>query len=406
MINKNIFQFPILYANTHRIGKIAIGWGSHTIVADEAKQAGISKALIVTTGLKGTGIIDEIKGILEYNGVSTEIFDKVTTNPKDHEVMAGYKAYTESQCDGVVSVGGGSSHDCGKAIRIVAANDGIDISNFQLTIDPPWMLEMAKYKPCQIPQVAVNTTAGTGAELSGGGAITHTDKRVKRMAMVPGLTPAVGIEDPLLIRLQPGYLAAQTAWDGFTHAFEIYISRVQSHYSKALAIYAIKLVAENLREFVYNRMNPEACEAITWAASMSGGIGLGLGGGTGLVHGLGHGLSVLYGLHHGLANAVMTIPGERYNQPECLEKFAEMARAMGMDTTGMTRLEASDQWFYEVERLLEDLNIESGHLGRYGLKKEDIPHIVEVQHRPDLCAQGNPRDYNYDDLVKLMEENL
>ncbi|MEJ2740242.1 MAG: iron-containing alcohol dehydrogenase, partial [Dehalococcoidia bacterium] len=108
MINKEIFEFPIHY--TSPLCKIAIGWGAHETVADECKALNIKKAFIATTGLRGTGIIDEINRILTSNGISTEIFDKVTSNPKDHEIMAAYEAYKEAQCDGVVSVGGGSSH--------------------------------------------------------------------------------------------------------------------------------------------------------------------------------------------------------------------------------------------------------------------------------------------------------
>ena len=81
MINTQIFQFPIIYANSISMGKIAIGWNSYQTVADECKNQNIKKAFITTTGLKGTGIVDEIKGILEYNGISTEIFDRVTSNP-------------------------------------------------------------------------------------------------------------------------------------------------------------------------------------------------------------------------------------------------------------------------------------------------------------------------------------
>lgn len=408
MINQNILEFPILYAGAMGgMGKIAIGWGAHKTVADECKQAGIKKALITTTGLKGTGIVDEINAVLKAGGISTEIFDKVTSNPKDHEVMAGYKVFKEAQCDGIVSVGGGSSHDCGKGIRIVASNNDKDISKFQVTIDRPWMLELLRYKPCTIPQVSVNTTAGTGAENSGGAAITQSNVKAKRLAMVPGLASKVAINDPLLIRCQPSHIAAQTGWDAFCHAFELYVSRIQSKYSCALAIYAIKLVAENLREFAYNRMNHVACENIVWASSMSGAVALGLGGGVGLVHGLGHGLSTLYDVHHGLANAVLTPPGERYNQAECPDKFAEMAQAMGVDTRGMTKMQASDAWFVEVERMLKDLNIETGNLNkRFGLKKEDIPHIVKVQHSLDISVQGNPKDYNYDECVALLESQL
>ena len=62
-----------------------------------------------------------------------------------------------------------------------------------------------------------------------------------------------------------------------------------------------------------------------------------------------------------------------------------MARAMGVDTTGMSKMEASDMWFVETERLLDDLEIKSGNLSeQFGLKKEDIPHIVKHQYENDF----------------------
>lgn len=98
MINKEIFEFPIIYTNP--IPKMALGWGAYQTVGDECKAAGMKKALIVTSGLKGTGIIEEIKGVINYAGVSTEIYDKITTNPKDYQVMEAYKVFKEAQCDG------------------------------------------------------------------------------------------------------------------------------------------------------------------------------------------------------------------------------------------------------------------------------------------------------------------
>jgi len=405
MINTEIFQFPIIYANSISMGKIAIGWNSHQTVADECKNQNIKKAFITTTGLKGTGIVDEIKGILEYNGISTEIFDSVTSNPKDYEIMEAYKAFKESECDGVVSVGGGSSHDCGKGTRIVAANDGRNICDFAAFIDPPWMKEMKKYKPVTTPQVCINTTSGTGAEITGGALITNTKLKAKYMCIVPGAAPEVAINDPLLIRLQPQNIAAWTGFDALAHAFESYICRSPSRYNKAMILQAIKLIYENLREFSHNRMNHIACENMCWAASMAG-VGLGFGGGAGIVHGLMHGLSALHDCHHGLSNAIFAIPGERYNQPACPDRFAEMAEVMGVYTGNLTKMEASDRWFDEIERLLKDLEIETGNLGRYGLKKEECAHIVEKQYMKDFAAQGNPKDFNFDECLKLLDDNI
>ena len=404
MIDKRVFEFPITY--TDQVGRIALGWGAHETVADECKAAGIKKALITTTGLKGTGIVEEINQILTSNGVATEIFDKVTSNPKDHEVMDGYKVYREAGCNGVVSVGGGSSHDCGKGIRAVAANDGKYVCDMAVFLDPPWMETMKKQKPVTIPQISVNTTAGTGAESTFCGAIINTKVKAKQLVIVPGLAPSIALIDPYLVRLMPQNLAAWTGFDAFAHAFESCISRMSSGYNPAIMLRVVKLVAENLREFSYNRMNHVACENMCWAESMAS-VGLGFGGGVGIVHGLGHGLSVLHDCHHGLANAVVTIPLERYNEPSCPNRFAEMAEAMGVDTRGLTKMQAADKWFEETERLLSDLNIRTGNLNeQLGLQKKDVKHIVKWQYANDFAREGNPRDFNFDDCVRLLEDML
>jgi methanol:N,N-dimethyl-4-nitrosoaniline oxidoreductase len=404
MINNKIYEFPIIYSSV--IGKIAIGWGVHTTVADECKMANIKKALIVTTGLKGTGIVEEINQILRTNGISTELFNKVTSNPKDYEIMEAHKTFKESQCDGIVSVGGGSSHDCGKGVRAMEANEGVYVCDMAVSLDPPWFETIKKFRPATIPQISVNTTAGTGAESSIAAAIINTRVKAKQLIMVPGLSPASGLTDPLLVRLMPQNYAAWTGFDALAHGFESFLCKMSSHYNAAMELRVLKLVAENLREFTYNRMNHEACENMCWAESMAS-VSIGFGGGVGIVHGLGHGLSVLHDVHHGLASAVVTLPLERYNQPSCPGKFAEMAAAMGVDTKGMTKMQASDKWFEEIERLLSDLNIRTGHLEeQFGLQRKDIEHIIKWQYEKDFCVEGNPRNFVYEDCVKLLEEML
>jgi methanol:N,N-dimethyl-4-nitrosoaniline oxidoreductase len=180
------------------------------------------------------------------------------------------------------------------------------------------------------------------------------------------------------------------------------VTKVQGPYSYGILLRATQLIAENLREFTFNRMNDKACENMTAAATM-GGIAIGFGAGAGIVHGLGHQLSALTDCHHGRANAVLALACERYNQPACVEKLAALAQAMGADTTGLNAIQASDLWFEEIERLLNDLEITPGHLHeQFGLKKEDIPHIVKV-YGNDFCSQGNPKPYNYEEVVKVLE---
>jgi alcohol dehydrogenase class IV len=403
MINKDIFEFPIMYTNI--IPRIAVGWGAHETVADECQDAGIKKALMVTSGLKGTGIVDEIKQILNHNGVATEVYDKVTSNPKDYQVMEAYKVLKDGECDGVVSIGGGSSHDCGKGVRVVAANDGRDILDFAAFIDPPWMDEFKKYKPCTIPQIIVNTTSGTGAEVSPIAAITNTKARAKQLIIAPKAGATTAIIDPLLARLMPRNITAWTGFDTMAHGFEAFLTKVHSPYAYGILLRTIQLVAENLRDFTYNRMNNTACERMCWAATM-GGIGIAFGSGAGIVHGLAHQIGAVTDCHHGLANAVITLAGERYNQPACLEKFIPMVQAMGVDTRGLTEGQASEKWFEEMERLLRDLEITSGQLNKQlGLQEKDLEHIVNV-YSNDFCRQGNPKEFNFEETLQVLKSVL
>jgi alcohol dehydrogenase class IV len=118
---------------------------------------------------------------------------------------------------------------------------------------------------------------------------------------------------------------------------------------------------------------------------------------------LGHQISALTDVHHGRINAVIVLAAEQYNQPACAEKLATLAEAMGVDTRGMTMWQASDKWFEEMERLLKDLEIKPGHVHeQFGLAKKDIPHIAKT-YANDFCSQGNPKAYDYDEVVGLLE---
>jgi formaldehyde dismutase / methanol dehydrogenase len=403
-MDRKLFEFPISY--TTLIGKIGLGWGAHETVADECQTAGIKKALIATSGLNGTGIVDEIQGILHHRGIATEIYDKVTSNPKDFEVEEAFAIFQQAQCNGVVSIGGGSSHDCGKGVRALAANSDKKIGDMAAFLDPPWMEKMKTYHPITVPQISVNTTAGTGAESTMAAVIINSRDRIKQVIMVPGLAPTAALIDPLLIRMMPRNLAAQTGFDALAHAFECYITRLPSRYSRYLMLGSMSLVSQSLREFAYNRMNSKACEDMCWAESMSG-LGLSHGGGVGIVHGFSHGISTLYNVHHGLASAAVAVPLERYNAECCPEKFADMARAMGVDTRGMTTGQAADRWFEEIERLLKDLDIQTGNLKKqFGVKEEDLEHIILKQYKNDFNREGNPRDYNFEECLRLFKSLL
>ncbi|MEJ7871754.1 MAG: iron-containing alcohol dehydrogenase, partial [Rubrobacteraceae bacterium] len=129
MDTSRIFEFPV--KEFFKQPRSLLGAGAYENAGPEAAEMGLRHVLFVTSGLRGTGIIDECKTNFENAGVSVSVYDKVETNPKDYNVMDTYKAFAEAGCDGFVSIGGGSSHDTTKGARVVAAHDGRNVNEFQ-----------------------------------------------------------------------------------------------------------------------------------------------------------------------------------------------------------------------------------------------------------------------------------
>jgi alcohol dehydrogenase class IV len=303
----------------------------------------------------------------------------------------------------VVAVGGGSSMDTGKCIRVIDANGGKNVLDFTVFLDPPYTEKLKGMKPCAIPQISIATTSGTGAEVTSWAAISNTRAKAKVLVAGPNIQASLAIVDPLLTRLQPRKMAAWGGFDAMSHAVEAFVTKVQGPYAHGMLLRAVELISKNIREFTYNRMDNNACERMAWASTM-GGLAIGFGAGAGIVHGLGHQISGLKDVHHGRINGVMMLAGERYNQPSCTGKLAALTAAMGVDTRKMTQWEAAERWFVEIESMLKDLEIQPGHIAdQFGIEAKDLEHIVNVYHN-DFCSQGNPRNFNHDELIALLKQ--
>jgi alcohol dehydrogenase class IV len=400
MVNMERKQFPLLYVHQHARG--IVGWGAHKVAGQECQMYGIKHALLVTTGLKGTGIVEEVEGVLKKAGLAVTVFDGVTSNPKDHEVAAGTRIYQQAGCDGVVSVGGGSSHDAGKGIRIMVTNSGCDtnLRDFAAVLDPHYTTRIPTYKPVNIPHVAINTTSGTGADCTAF-AIINDEKWVYKLILaVPGVAPSVGISEPAFMRLQPPHLVAWTGMDALCHAIEPFVGRLNLPVSHATSLRAVKLLSENLRQGYANPKNDVALENLIWAqfiASMS----YNMGGGMGMVHGLAHMVSVIKGLHHGHANALMLLPVSTFNAVACPERFKEIGEAMGLDVRHLSPVHAADKTLEEIARLRDDVGIAAVSLNEYDFSEADIDHTIKWASN-DLSMEANPRDMSPEQIRKLM----
>lgn len=400
----DVKQFPLIYVS--QISPCIVGWGAHLQAGGELKNMGVKHAMIVSTGLRGSGIVEEVESVIKQAGLACTVWTKAHSNPRDIDVPAGLKVYESEGCDGFVSVGGGSSHDTAKLIRVLHENKEKPlIREWACQLDPHFMTVIPTIKPVVIPQVAINTDTGTGADTTGFAVVTDTELKWKFPVVAINIMPSVGINDPSLLRCQPERIAAQCGIDCFLHGYGGFRNRIPHELSNAVGFWATKLAWDNLPEFVYNRWADKACEAMAWGQMLGAGT-YAFGGGVGMVHAMAHQLSAIKDLHHGLTNAIMMVPVEReWNIPACADAFAYLLdHITSVDTTGMDKYAKSERWVDEMERFRNLVGITDIKLGNYGFTEADCEHMARYCYN-DLCEEGNPRDIwesEAEDLYKGM----
>ncbi|MEI6645906.1 MAG: iron-containing alcohol dehydrogenase, partial [bacterium] len=165
-----------------------MGIGSYKEIGKQVKALGGKKPFICTDkGITKAGITQKIVDLIKQDaGVDTVIFDGTVPNPTDMNVHEGLKIFKDKKCDLIISLGGGSAHDCGKGIGIVSTNGG-HIRDFE------GVNKSTKSMP---PFIAVNTTAGTASEMTRFCIITNTSNHVKMAIVDWRVTPNVAINDP------------------------------------------------------------------------------------------------------------------------------------------------------------------------------------------------------------------
>jgi alcohol dehydrogenase len=314
---------------------------------------------------------------VEAAGLKVAVFDGVEQNPTDKNVHSGAEMYQASKCDSILSLGGGSAHDCAKAIGVVVTSGG----NVR---DYAGADRLKKPLP---PLVAINTTAGTGSEGTRAAVITNTERHIKTPIADARCIPAVAINDPRLMVGMPPWLTAATGLDALTHAVEAYVSLLSTPLSDACGIHAIKMIAKWLRPAVANGANLEARDKMAYAAYL-GGQALS-NGKVGCAHGIAHQLGTQYGVHHGVACGIMLPYVCEFNLITAPERFAEIAAAMGEKVEGLSLMEAAAKAPAAIRILNKDVGIPAD-LSEFGLKEADLEMMAQNAAN-DGTRGTNPR---------------
>lgn len=355
-----------------------LGSGTINEVGPKMKALNGKKVLIVTDAmLAKMGMAEQVKGILEASGLEAVVFDGAEPNPTDKNVEAGLVVWNSEKCDAIVSLGGGSSHDCAKGIGLVASNggriqdfEGVDVSQNEF-----------------VPYLAVNTTAGTASEMTRFCIITDTSRKVKMAIIDWRVTAKVSINDPDLMMGMPPSLTAATGMDALTHAVEAYVSTIANPLTDSAALMAMKLIAEYLPKAVGNGGDKDAREKMAYAQFLAGmafnNASLGY------VHAMAHQLGGFYNLPHGVCNAILLPVVSQYNLLSKAERFKDIAIAMGEKVDGLSTVAAGQVAIDAIKRLSVSVNIPTG-LAQLGVKEEDF-EVMATNAKLDACQFTNPR---------------
>ena len=371
------------------------GPGARKELPEAIRRLGKSKALVVTDpGLIKFGVAKMVTDILDQAAIPYEIFSEVKPNPTVANVCAGIDAFKASGADVLVAVGGGSAIDTAKGIGIVSNNpEFADIVSLE---------GCAPTKHKSVPIIAIPTTAGTAAETTINYVIIDENKQKKMVCVDPNDIPAVAIVDAELMYSLPRGLTAATGMDALTHAIEGYITRGAWQMSDMFEIEAIRMIAQWLPIAVEEPSNPDARNGMAVAQYIAGmafsNVGLGL------VHGMSHPMGSLFDVPHGVANALLLPTVMEFNMPCCIDKYAAIARAMGVDTSAMTPEEAAKAACEAVKALSLKVGIPQ-HLSELGISETDIPRLAQ-QALEDVCTPGNPRDVTLADIEALYHKVL
>ena len=367
------------------------GAGCRESIAVEAARRGFKKAFFVTDkDLIRFKVADKVIEVFEKNNIPYEIYSDVKANPTIANVQNGVAAFTASGADFIVALGGGSAIDTAKGIGIVFNNpEFADVKSLEGVADT---------KKKAVPTFALPTTAGTAAEVTINYVIIDEDAKKKMVCVDPNDIPAVAIVDPELMYSMPKGLTAATGMDALTHAIESYITPGAWVMSDMLELKAIEMIAANLKAAVDNGSDPVAREAMSQAQYIAGmgfsNVGLGI------VHSMAHPLGAHYDTPHGVANALLLPYVMEYNaESPATPKYIHIAKAMGVNTDGMTEAEGVKAAVEAVKQLSLSIGIPQ-KLNEIGVRKEDL-HTLAVDAFNDVCTGGNPRPTSIEDIEAL-----
>ncbi|MHA6529100.1 iron-containing alcohol dehydrogenase [Paenibacillus sp. BAC0078] len=370
-----------------------MGKGCLKDIAPYIQELNLKKALVVTDKfLIKSGIAGKLLAVLDEAGIAYVVYDEVKPNPTCKNVHDGVEFLNANACDYLISIGGGSPQDTAKAIGIIATNGG-HIKEYE---------GVHKSKNKSLPIIAVNTTAGTSAEVTINYVITDEERKVKMVMVDKNSLATISVNDPELMVDKPAALTAATGMDALTHAIEALVTPGAYPVTDATALAAVELIFGNLARTVKNGHDIEAREQMVYAIFL-GGLAFN-NAGLGYVHAMAHQLGGVYDLPHGVCNAMLLPYVEEENAKHVPEKFRSIAKAIGLQIEGKSDKECADFVIESIKALSKEVGIPS-KLSELGVNEVDLDLLAENSMK-DACAPGNPFIPTKEEVIALFRKIL
>lgn len=367
--------------------KLITGPAAIEQLAAELTRLNVNNPLIVTDAiLVKSGTVD--LALAQLGGRRYGLFDQVKPEPEISIVEDCTRAYREGEHDGLIGLGGGSAIDIAKGVAAFAGHEGPLAELFGV--------DMVKRKGPAL--IAIPTTAGTGSEVTNVAIFSDKEAQLKKGIVSDYLLPDVALVSPIMTLTCPRSVTAASGVDALVHAVESYLSVNASPITDAIALGAIKLITKALPKAYANPSNLQAREDMATASLMAG-MAFG-NAGVGAVHALAYPLGGRFNIAHGVSNALLLPYVMAWNKMACVERFRDIAEAMGLRVADLSDKDAADQAVQAMADLCAAVDIPSG-MRSFNVPEEAIPAMAEEASKIDRLMRNNPRKLTAADIEKI-----
>jgi alcohol dehydrogenase class IV len=323
----------------------------------------------------------------------------ISGEPSPEMIDTAVEKFNNETVDAVVSVGGGSVLDAGKAISAMIHVQG-SVKEYLEGVGT------REHPGTKLPFIALPTTSGTGSEATKNAVISQIGKDgFKKSLRHDNFVPDIAIVDPELTLSCPQVITAASGMDCFTQLTESYLSDKACEYTDALAREGLKALKSSLVPCYMNGQDPEARSGMSFAALTSG-ICL-ANAGLGVVHGFASSVGGMFNIPHGVICGTLMAPAnaitvrelrKRGSNTEAMNKYIRLGKLF-LDADGKPDDYYIDGFVEYLRKLSGDLKLP--HLGQYGIKEEDLEQICKITE-----LKNNPVKLNTDDLIEILRERL